>query len=416
MRDRTVVAVISSQFLASISLGATEVALGWQAYLRTGDPLVLGLIGLAEFIPAALLAIPAGQAADRYDRRYVTLIGAGLEAIVAFGLALEASFGDSSTWPLYALAFALGAGRAYSGPAVTPILAAAVAEKDFSQAVALNYSTSRAAIILGPVLGGFLQAIGNPEPYLAAGIASAIAGAVILAVRRDVGRAHLTADVTQVTVGEALAGIRIIFAMPALLGAISLDLVAVLFGGATALLPVFAHSILHVGAIGNGLLRAAAGVGAVAVGVAVTAYPLRRRIGPTLFVVVATFGLFTILFALSRNFILSFALLVALAGADMISMVIRGTLGPLLTPPELRGRVSAVERVFIGASNELGAFESGSAAALIGPVGAVVLGGVASIAAAVIWAWGFPSLRRVDGYDDAIAQRDALATAVSSEA
>ena len=409
LRDRTVVAVISSQFLASVAIGAIEVALGWQAYLRTGDPLVLGLIGLAEFIPAAVLAIPAGHAADRYDRRYVTLLGSALEAVVALLLAFEATLGDSATWPLYGLALALGAGRAYAGPAVTPLLAAAVTEEDFSQAVALSYSTSRVAIILGPVLGGFLQAVGDAEPYLAAAAASAVAGLVVMIVRRSVGREHISVAAERVTVSEALAGIRIIFAMPALLGAISLDLVAVLFGGATALLPVFAHSILHVGAIGNGLLRAAAGVGAVAVGVALTASPLRRRVGPTLFLVVALFGVFTVLFALSRNFLLSFVLLVALAGADMVSMVIRGTLGPMLTPPELRGRVGAVERVFIGASNELGAFESGTAAALMGPVGAVVLGGIASIAAAAVWAWGFPSLRRLDVYDDAVRQRDDLA-------
>jgi hypothetical protein len=179
-----------------------------------------------------------------------------------------------------------------------------------------------------------------------------------------------------------------------------MDLMAVLFGGATALIPVFARDILHVGAAGNGILRAAPGVGAVLVGVVLSARPLKRRVGLTLFGVVALFGMFTIVFGLSRNFVLSMAALAALAGADMVSMLIRGTIGPLLTPPDLRGRVSAVERVFIGASNELGAFESGVAAALLGAVPAVVLGGAASIAVAAIWAWRFPSLREIDRFED----------------
>jgi hypothetical protein len=185
-----------------------------------------------------------------------------------------------------------------------------------------------------------------------------------------------------------------------LLGAITLDLFAVLFGGATALLPVFARDILHVGAVGNGLLRAAPGVGAVIVGAIISTRPLHRRVGRTLFGVVGLFGAFTIVFGLSRSFVLSLFALAALAGADMVSMVVRSTLAPMLTPPALRGRVSAVERVFIGASNELGAFESGSAAALIGAVPAVVLGGAASIAVALIWAWGFPELRRIDRFDE----------------
>jgi len=188
-----------------------------------------------------------------------------------------------------------------------------------------------------------------------------------------------------------------------MLGAMSLDLVAVLLGGATALLPVFSQNVLHVGALGNGILRAAPGVGAVIVALALTARPLDRRIGPTLFVAVATFGAFTLLFALSRVFILSLVALAGLAAVDMLSVFIRATLGPLLTPPELRGRVGAVERVFIGGSNELGAFESGTLAALVGAVPAVAIGGVLAIAAATFWAWRFPQLRGIDRFEDAIA-------------
>jgi len=204
----------------------------------------------------------------------------------------------------------------------------------------------------------------------------------------------------EASLSDALAGVRFIFDTPALLGAISLDLMAVLFGGATALLPVFSQTILHVGAFGNGLLRAAPGIGAVVVGSVLSGRPLKRRVGRTLLVVVALYGAFTIVFGFSTSFALSMVALAALAGADMVSMSIRGTLAPLLTAPALRGRVGAVERVFIGASNELGAFESGVAAALIGAVPAVVLGGAASIVVALVWAWKFPALRRIDRFED----------------
>jgi hypothetical protein len=219
-----------------------------------------------------------------------------------------------------------------------------------------------------------------------------------VAIPKSLGRAHV--EEQEATLADALAGVRFIRSVPALFGAISLDLMAVLFGGATALMPIFARDILHVGALGNGVLRSASAAGALIVGVVLTARPVRRRVGVTLFVAVATFGAATVVFGLSKTFGLSLIALAVLAGADMISMLVRATLVPLLTPPPLRGRVTAVERVFIGASNELGAFESGVAAALIGVVPAVVLGGLASVAVAVIWAWRFPALRQVDRFDD----------------
>jgi hypothetical protein len=214
------------------------------------------------------------------------------------------------------------------------------------------------------------------------------------------GTAHVMTERVTATWRDVTAGIRFVRATPALLGAISLDLAAVLFGGATALLPVFATDVLHVGAAGNGLLRAAPGVGAIAVGVALATWPLRRRVGIILFGAVAMFGAATIAFGLSTSFPLSLAALAVLAGADMISVLIRGTLAPLLTPPELRGRVSALESVFIRASNELGAFESGVAAALLGAVPAVVIGGAASLVVAVVWSFWFPSIRDVDRFED----------------
>ena len=398
LRDRTVGLLLSVELLTTLGFGATATALGWQAYSRVHEPIVLGLLGLAEFIPAALLAIPAGHVADRYDRRRVAALGLAVVTLTCAGLALDAAAGDTKVWPLYVFAFLSGVGNAYAGPAITPLLAAGVSQRSFARAVAVLISVMQAAMIAGPAVAGLLQVIGSPVPYIFAGVCAAAAVVMVLLVPAAIGRAHVSDH--KATFSDALAGARFIFATPALLGAISLDLMAVLFGGATALLPIFSQTILHVGALGNGLLRAAPGIGAVVVGTVLSGRPLRRRVGRTLLIVVAVFGVFTIVFGLSTNFALSMAALAALAGADVISMSIRGTLVPLLTPPALRGRVGAVERVFIGASNELGAFESGVAAALIGAVPAVLLGGIASIAVAGIWAWKFPALRAIDRFED----------------
>ncbi len=398
LRDRTVALLLSVELLTALGFGATATALGWQGYSRAHDPLVLGLLGLAEFIPAALLALPAGHAADRYDRRRVAALGLVVVALAAALLAVDAGTGDTAVWPLYILAFVSGAGNAYAGPAIGPLLAAGVSQRSLARAVAVLMSVMQAAMIAGPAIAGLLQVIGSPVPYAFAALCAALAVVMVSLVPASIGRAHVVEE--EATLSDALEGVRFIFRTPALLGAISLDLMAVLFGGATALLPVFSQTILHVGAFGNGLLRAAPGIGAVVVGSVLSGRPLKRRIGRTLLTVVALFGVFTIVFGISTNFALSMAALAALAGADMISMSIRGTLAPLLTPPALRGRVGSVERVFIGASNELGAFESGVAAALIGAVPAVLLGGIASIAVAAIWAWKFPSLRKIDRFED----------------
>ena len=398
LRDRTVGLLLSVELLMTLGFAAAATALGWQAYSRAHEPLVLGLLGLAEFIPAALLAIPAGHVADRSDRRRVAALGLAVVTFACAALALDAASGDTQVWPLYILAFVMGTGNAFAGPALGPLLAAGVSQQSLARAVAVLTSTMEAAMIAGPAIGGLLQVVGSPAPYIFAGLCAVAAAAMVSLVPAAIGRAHVGGQ--EATFSDALAGARFIFATPALLGAISLDLMAVLFGGATALLPIFSQTILHVGAFGNGLLRAAPGIGALVVGATLSGRPLRRRVGRTLLIVVALFGIFTLVFGLSTNFALSMAALAALAGADMISMTIRGTLVPLLTPPALRGRVSAVERVFVGASNELGAFESGVAAALIGAVPAVLLGGIASIAVAGIWAWKFPALRKVDRFED----------------
>lgn len=409
LRDRMVGRLLASELLATLSFGIIAAALGWQAYARTQDPLTLGLIGLAEFLPALILALPAGHLADRLDRRYVTAAGDLGTIIFATCLLVDAALGDPRAWPLYVFAAGLGASRAFASPAFTPMLAAAVTSRALPRTMAMSSATWQSALIAGPLLGGIFQAAGDVTPYAAALVAETIGLILVLAVSKRIGTEHKPDASTPATLSDATAGLRLIIATPALLGAISLDLVAVLFGGATALLPVVARDILHVGEVGYGILRAAPGVGAVLVGVLLSARPIQRKVGPVLLVVVALFGLFTILFGLSRSFVLSLIALSLLAASDMVSVFIRSTLGPLLTPPALRGRVGAAERVFIGASNELGAFESGTLARFIGTVPAIILGGVASIAVAGLWAVLFPALRRIDRFED-IAPADPDAT------
>ena len=324
-----------------------------------------------------------------------------LGALVFTGLLLlDAAIWGLEAWPLYVLAAGLGGSRAFAGAAFNPMLAAAVTPRALPRTMALSSSTWQGALIVGPLLGGAFQALGDVPPYAAAMVLEATAGILVLTVTRRIGTDHKVVDAPPATFRDATAGLRFIIATPALLAAISLDLVAVLFGGATALLPVVAQDILHVGEVGYGVLRAAPGVGAVLVGILLSVRPIQRKVGPVLLACVALFGLFTIIFGLSENFILSLVALSFLAASDMVSVFIRSTLGPLLTPASLRGRVGAAERVFIGASNELGAFESGTLARFIGTVPAILVGGVASVAIAGLWFVLFPSLRRIDRFED----------------
>jgi MFS family permease len=400
LANPSVTRLLGAEVLASSSATALTTTLGWQGFQRTHSPLTLGLIGLAEFVPAVLFAIPAGQLADRLDRRLVTAGGLGLIGVTAFVLAFDAGIGDGNAWPLYALSLVLGIGQAFANPSFNPMLVGAVDAFTLPRVVAWSALTWQTASVFGPVLSGIAQRFSHPGPYIGCGLGSLGAAALVLTLPVSLGRAHIEAESRPATLRDAFGGVRLIMAAPALLGAISLDLMAVLFGGATALLPIFSSDVLHVGALGNGLLRAAPGAGAVLVGLYLAVHPVRRRVGPTLFVAVGLYGAFTVLFGLSRSFVLSLVALGALAGADMVSVLIRSSLQPLLTPPEMRGRVGAVERVFIGGSNELGAFESGVAAAAIGAVPAVIVGGILSIAVAIVWAWRFPSMRTLDRFAD----------------
>jgi MFS family permease len=400
LANRNVAVLLGAELFASGTTTALTTTLGWQGYQRTHSPLTLGLIGLAEFVPAVLLAIPAGQLADRIDRRLVAAGGLIATGLAAFGLALDATGGDHRAWPLYAFALVIGMAQSFASPSFNPLLVAAVDPIALPRVVAMSAVTWQTAGVLGPATSGLAQRFSNPGPYIGCGVAALAASALVLAFPATLGRAHVGPDVQPATLRDAFGGVRLIMAAPALLGAISLDLMAVLFGGATALLPIFSSNVLHVGALGNGLLRSAPGAGAVLVGLILSARPVRQRVGPTLFVAVALYGVFTILFGVSRSFVLSLIALAALSGADMFSVLIRSSLQPLLTPPEMRGRVGAVERVFIGGSNELGAFESGVAAAALGAVPAVIIGGIVSIGVAIVWAWRFPSLRNLDRFQD----------------
>src|SRR6476646_209168 len=400
--QRGLVLLLTGELLTTSSALAVQTALGWEGYVRSGDPLVLGVIGLAELAPALLFALPAGHAADHRDRRLVTVFGLGVIALATAGIALDTAAGDARVWPLYGLALFIGIGQSYASPAYGPMLAASVTTEELPRVMAMNASVWQFGTISGPIAAGLLHLVGSPAPFVVAALAAGLGAGTVLLIPAVIGRAHLSDEPRSATLGDALEGVRFILRTPAMLGTMSLDLVAVLLGGATALLPVFSRDVLHVGALGNGLLRSAPGVGAVIVALLLTARPFSRRVGPTLFLAVGAFGAFTLVFALSRSYLLSLAALAGLAAADMLSVFIRSTLAPLLTPPELRGRVGAVERVFIGGSNELGAFESGTAAALIGAVPAVAIGGVLAVAAAALWAWGFPQLRGIDRFEDAV--------------
>jgi MFS family permease len=382
----------------AIATQMTAVAVGWQVYAIHGNPFDLGLIGLAEFLPLPLLALPAGHVADRFPRRRVFAVSLVVEIAVAALLLAVTISGAHELWPFLVLAAATGVAGALGAPAGRSIPPEVVSAELLPSAMALRSIAGQAAVIGGPAIGGVLFAV---QPELVYALAAGLLGAglvCILALRSRPAAGALPEHAPDL--GGLLAGIGFIRRTPVLLGAISLDLFAVLFGGAVALLPVFARSILHTGPAGLGVLRSAPAVGALVAGVMLTRRPLGRNAGRTLLLVVALFGLSMVVFGLSRWFALSLVALAVSGFADMISMNIRATTAALATPDPVRGRVNSVENVFISASNELGAFESGAAAALLGPVTAVVAGGGITIAIAAAWPRLFPALARVDRLED----------------
>ncbi|MGH6931795.1 MAG: MFS transporter [Dongiaceae bacterium] len=381
-------------FLATIAMFMQGVALGWQVYHLTGSVFDLGLFGLAEFLPLLSLALVTGHVADRYDRRIVTALSFALEFLCAALLILLTVIGVSNVWPFLAVAMLMGVGRAFAAPAGRAMPPTLVPAEDFPNAIAWSSIVWDAAVVGGPVLGGLLYLAGPTMVYGSAGGFFILAALLMIAVRPR----PIRHEPELVTWTSVLAGVQLIRRTPILLGAISLDLFAVLFGGATILLPAFAQDILHTDSVGLGILRAAPAVGAVAMALYLTRWPIERRVGHVMFLCVAIFGAATIVFGLSTSFWLSCAALFVIGGADMVSVFIRVAIVPAVTPDRLRGRVLAVENIFIGASNELGAFESGVAAALFGTALSVALGGAATIIVVLAFLGLFPALRALDRF------------------
>lgn len=371
-----------------------SVAVGWQIFEITKRPFDLGLVGLVQFVPGILLFLVSGQAADRFDRRKLLTICYGGIALCAGLLLRIAIVGTRTVVPIYGVIVLLGVVRAFNGPASRALLPQLVREEHFSSAVAWGATFFQAATILGPAFGGIIYAaFRGPAAVYATAMACSI-GAMLLTLRIKPLISMRKREPT--TLKFVLAGLRYIWQHKIILGSISLDLFAMLLGGAVALLPVYASNILHAGPWGLGLLRSANGIGAGAMAILLAYRPLRRRAGATMLWCVASFGVFTVVFALSRSLILSMVSLIFVGAADMVSVVVRATLVQLATPNEMRGRVNAVDMVFIGASNEFGAFESGTTASWLGTVPAVVLGGIGAIVVTGIWALWFPQLRKAD--------------------
>jgi MFS family permease len=380
------------------SLEMQSVAVGWQVYDITRRALDLGLVGLAQFLPGVLLFLVAGHTADRVNRkRLLTICYTGF-AICSALLLVVAWRGRHVVQLIYVILVLLGIVRCFNAPTSRAILPQLVPPEIFPSAVAWNSTVFQTATILGPALGGLMYAAfrGPEAVYLTSVVAAIIATiCTVRIVTHGAGRSR-----EPMTMKSVLAGMRYIRDHKVVLGSISLDLFAVLLGGAVALLPVYAREILNTGPWGLGLLRSAPGIGAGAMAILLAYRPLRRKVGVTMLWCVAGFGVFTVLFGLSHSLVLSMVALLLVGASDMVSVVIRGVLVQVATPDEMRGRVNAVDMVFIGASNELGEFESGLAANWLGAVPSVVLGGIGAIVVTILWAAFFPELRRADQFTD----------------
>ena len=410
MQQRTFLRFWVTRLAGTAASQMLMVAVGWQMYELTGSAWDLGLVGLYQFLPALLLTLVAGYVADRVNRTHIVaaclaaqlvvavlLCAASYEYSAQVGAGTRATSGWLSREMLLAVSVLLGMTRAFQMPAQQALIALLVPSVLLPRAMAFSSSGMQAAIIVGPALGGVIYAAGAAAVYATCAALFALGCGLAMFIRYR----HAPTPYERPTVKTLLAGVSFIVERKVLLGAVSLDLFAVLLGGANALLPMFAKDILLVDAWGLGLLRGAPAVGALVMSIVLTRWPMDRKVGPKVLWAVAVFGASTVVFGLSTSFVLSHAAMVVTGAADMVSVVIRQTLVQLETPDEMCGRVSAVNSVFIGASNQLGEFESGATAALLGPVGSVVVGGVGTLMVAVLWIRLFPGL----------ANRDALRSA-----
>ncbi|MDX3907516.1 MAG: MFS transporter [Pigmentiphaga sp.] len=377
--------------MSTLSFQMLSVAVGWQVYEITGSAFDLGLVGLAQFVPMVLLTFVVGHVADRYDRRAIASICMAVESLAAGVLAIGTLQGWLTRDAILALVALGGAARAFESPTMAALVQGVVPRALIPQAAAWSTSATQTAHILGPALGGLLYGLGSMTAYVVACAFFCIGAVLVAFIRTE--RSVPTRE--PVTLKSVFSGIAFIRSRPVILGTLSLDLFAVLLGGATALLPIYARDILHTGPWGLGLLRTSPALGALAMSVVLAHFPVQRNVGRVLFASLGVFGLATVVFGLSTHLGLSMAALFVLGAADVISVVIRFTLVQLQTPAEMLGRVSAVNSLFVGTSNQLGEFESGVTAALFGVVPAVLIGGAGTIAVALLWMVLFPQLRRL---------------------
>ncbi|MGV8833027.1 MAG: MFS transporter [Devosia sp.] len=375
--------------LVSFAVQIMSVSIAWQIYDVTGNVFLLGLVGLSLFLPALLLILVTGLTADRFNRRGIMAVCLGVELVCALGFLALVNAQAHEVWPIFGILILLGTARAFWGPAAQSLAPNLVPPEALSNAITINASAWQFASIMGPAAGGLLYGIAPTVAFGTGAVLLLSAVVCVLLIPRPARRESQQST----SLDTMLAGFRYIFSNKVVLGAISLDMFAVLMGGAVALLPVYTKDILHAGPQELGLLRAAPGIGAIVVAVVLTRFPIRDHAGKVLFLFVGLFGAFTVLFGLSTTVWISIPALALVGAADMVSVTIRETIMQLWTPEEVRGRVNAVNSVFIGASNELGEFRAGTVAHFIGPVAAVAVGGFGAIAVAVIWSRVFPGLR-----------------------
>lgn len=403
LRHRNYSLYLSARILGTLAVQMQNVAIGWQVYALTGSLFNLGLVGLAQFAPFLLLILWAGHVADRHNRRNIIALCLGAQLLCALLLLGFSVSGLTSVWPVFAVLLLFGSARAFMMPATQAVLVNLVPAESFSQAVALSSSSFHLAVILGPTLGGLLYLAGPRAVYLVAALLLLVS-VTLMSLTRTAPQAS---DRAPASWHSVLEGLRFVWSRPVVLGAMSLDLFAVLFGGATALLPALAHDVLHVGPGGLGLLRTAPGAGAALCSVALACFPITRRVGLWMFGGVALFGAGTMLLGASTSLLVALAALFLMGAGDMVSVYVRHLLVQFETPDAIRGRVSAVNAVFIGASNELGEFESGLTAGWFGLVRAIVLGGAATLAVTAGWTLLFPVLSRMDRFPHAEKERQA---------
>jgi len=396
-RQRDLVSFISGRFLSTVAMQVQSVAIGWQIYNIANTPLALGLVGACQFLPMFLLTLPAGEISDRYDQRKVYAIALAMQGICSAIFMVLSLKTPHNTMLFYATLVLFGAARGFSAPSGSSLLAFLVPQEKLARSIAVNSSVFTTAVIAGPALGGLLFLIGPMATYGLCMAGFVVAAALMMTLGgRQTDRSPGDASRFE----RVAEGVRFVWQRPVVLGAISLDLFAVLLGGAVALLPVYARDILHVGPLGLGALRSAPAVGAAITALLIARRPIERHAGVSMFACVAIFGIATIVFGLSRSFAVSLIALAVTGASDMVSVFVRTALINFATPDAMRGRVGAVNMLFIGASNELGEFESGFTAAWFGTVPAVIVGGLGTLGVVTLWMWLFPPLRDVDKLTD----------------